>query len=204
MGRVYRTGAEIASLRTTPAARVAEAVPLLTVQRWLGNVDVSSGSPLRGRAEITADQQLLATLAIGLLQRGSPTFSSPAVERALLDSIDAGSGLTGSYSESVARGIATKLEGGSPEQWGALLLGAAAAGHPAAWADPALPFGSDAERGFFERHGRRLLGTGLGLLVPQRPLPSMLPPDLVEGDGSLTEQRVDFALESPGGTRVVI
>lgn len=73
---------------------------------------------------------------------------------------------------------------------------------PGAESDWSRAFGSHSERVFFERHLTSLLGDGVRLVEAQRPLSTMLKVSNEESN-AFAEQRVDFALETPDGTKIV-
>lgn len=98
MSNVYRVGAELASIRNLRGAAHDNVGHLRSFQRWLGNVDIE---PIRhaGSADpISEDQRFLASPTLGLLQRGCPTISSPAIEESLLRTVDPTCGFEGSFS----------------------------------------------------------------------------------------------------------
>jgi ATP-dependent DNA helicase RecQ len=146
-----------------------------------------------------SETYFIARILLGILQRGRVSVISPRAERAILDR----SGRFYSLHQddnNVSEMLCMDAERSSA------FLDALCASHLAA--DPrTTPDWSSEEDSFSERRCfngplRDLFGAGLSLVEAQRPLESMLDMERVESK-AFVGQRVDFALETPSGTKIV-
>lgn len=152
----------------------------------------TSRAPLRQDVDTT----FLARILLGILQRGHASIVSPFVESAIL------SGL-GPY---VREAEAPELDHTLPVSKSDALtfaqdvIACLIRGEQHTRHDWSTSYDSESERRFFDHHLSRLLGPGIALIEAQRPLPSMLSD---QDANRFHSQRVDFALETPDGLKIV-
>jgi len=198
----YRVGARLPSLDSLISPDAQDQIDRL--QRALSSVAYLPMGSVTTTG--TDDARFVGRLLLGLLCRGWPTFSSPDVEGALLESLDPSLGLT---PESVAGSgagagaIGWRLDSDSaapPGTWDDALRGAFLRGDRRLVIDDVVIGDlkdSDEEEDFYEEHLEPMLGHAIGWLEWQRPMASMLREDL-PGKDKIGDGRVDFAIELPG------
>ncbi len=207
--QLHPVGGILTSVRDAWAWTRVAPFDFLAAQRYLSAVAVEERQSRRGAGRrpplVAPHERMVIEVALGLLRRGSPTLSSPQVERALLRSLTSDTlrftELDGSAIEFVLEPRRGNMKS---EEWSALLSYAHLPVDPRATWSTSLPFDSPEEREFFCNHLAPTLGDAAGFLEMQRPPATMVPAKLAKQQGGLVDQRVDFALESPGGARIVI
>jgi ATP-dependent DNA helicase RecQ len=177
--------------------------------RYLCNValrELSNASPQYSLSDV---ESTVVQVAMGLLQRGRPTLSSPSIERSLVNSIELEAGVSIEETKEKAIDFKTRFTGLTPKEWQSLIKRAHLPLDPRAQPDSALtdPDGSwmqgedsrdsAQEHIFFTKIAPGVLGTAAAFLEPQRPFGTMV-------KAGTSDRRVDFALESPGGSQIVI
>ena len=198
---VYRVGARLPSIDALVGFDATDQVDRL--QQALSSVVCIESSPGAGdKALASDDAQFIGRLLLGLYCRGWPTFSSPDVEQALLESIDLASGLQ--FRETGTSGtIGWRLESADSvpvEDRSRVVLDALLRGDRRLETDDAvLAMLSDsrAEQAFYRDHLTRFLGNAIGWVEMQRPLRSMVREDAPNPE-RFGSERVDFVLELPG------
>jgi hypothetical protein len=138
----------------------------------------------------------LARILLGILQRGHASIVSPFAESCILE----GGWVTDAPADKPELDhtlpvAPTEVAGFAQDVIAYLIEGER--GNVADWS---RWYDSETERRFFERHLLELLGPGAALVEAQRPLPSMLPEHVAS---RFHGQRVDFALETPDGVKIV-
>ena len=201
----YRLGARLAAIDGLVGREGAERVQRL--QRALSSVVwMPAGGVPNAVATPTADATFVGRLMLGLLCRGWPTLSSPAVEEALLASLDVGGlglALAGGAAGGVGQRLAPVAPGDLPA-WEGAVLGALLRGDPRLEADGSVLAelcDSDTEKTFYRGELTDLFGSAIGWVELQRPFESLVREDL---QGKSSEGgRVDFALELPGDPEAI-
>jgi ATP-dependent DNA helicase RecQ len=203
---IYRLGAKLPSVDSLLDPTGSD--DLAKLQQALSSVAcIEASLPLGDASPATDDAWFVGRLLLGLVCRGWPAFSSPAVERALLASINPESGLV--YRESGPEGtIGWRLDSARPVPggvWSDAIRGALLRGDRRLDVDEAmlgLLCDSTEERTFYRDHLTPLLGNAIGWLELQRPIASMVREDPPNPD-VFGSGRVDFALDLPGPGRDV-
>jgi ATP-dependent DNA helicase RecQ len=201
----YRLGARIPSLDGLIGPDASDRVGRL--QQALSAVAFIRGpsAPAEDRPA-TEDARFVGRLLLGLLCRGWPTFSSPAVEEALLESIDPAAHLVGRPMGPDGQ-IGWRLDDDGaalPGTWEDAIRRALLRGDHRLGIDEAtvaMLTDSRAEQEFYRAHLAPLLGQAIGWLELQRPLASMVRED--PDSERLGSGRVDFALDLPGTRKPV-
>jgi ATP-dependent DNA helicase RecQ len=203
---IYRLGARIPSIDSLLDPAAGEQVGKL--QQALSSVaSIDSTSQFYAPMPATEDGLFIGRLLLGLLSRGWPTFASPDVEQALLESMPAEAGLR--FIESGPSGqIGWKVvpnESTTDWPWGDTIRGALFRGDPRLQIDEAVVASltdSNAEQTFYRENLAPLLGNAIGWLELQRPLASMVRQDAPSRE-QFGSERVDFSLDLPGAGRPV-
>jgi ATP-dependent DNA helicase RecQ len=202
----YRLGARIPSLDSLISSDAADQVSNL--QRALSSVAyIESRDPAVPTPEATADAHFVGRLLLGLLCRGWPSFVSPDVEQALLESIDPAVRLE-CWEVGQSGQVGWRLgdlDNAPLGTWDDAIRGALLRGDRRLGIDEVtveLLSDSRAEHEFYRDHLASLLGNAIGWLEMQRPLASMVRED--EPDRQCYgSQRVDFTLDLPGARGLV-
>ena len=202
----YRMGARIPSVDSLIKHDASDQIEKL--QRALSSVAYIEGAPFPGAPQTkTEDALFVGRLLLGMLCRGWPSFSSPTVEQALLESIEPSAGLT-CQETGPAGQIAWRIDSAdtpAPATWDDAIRGAMLRGDQRLGIDEAvvaMVTDSHSEQAFYCEHLVPLLGNAIGWLELQRPLASMVREDAPDPK-HFGSERVDFALDLPGATRPV-
>ncbi len=210
---VYQVGAKLGAIRDLirsgdDRAQISDYQKL---ERALSSVSVcSTTNGLYGRfaldgtsqseIDTESDEYFIARVLLGILQRGEAPLASPFVERTLLENS------TLDFTEPIERAAldySLQVDDDRANSLRQLLLDAQFSTDPQAILDWGHLHDSNAEEEFVKRKLGPLLGSALPLVEPQRPLQSMLAED-IDVDQEFVDQRVDFALETPTGLKLVI
>jgi ATP-dependent DNA helicase RecQ len=172
------------------------------LERTLATVAVATGGREPAREpDTTTDEYFIARIALGILQRGISSLTSPALERAIRSTTTE---LEWTESPDNAEEITFGVNVSGVNRVEFLrkaLVSAHIASDPRAEADWSAYFDSKAEETFLERRLVELLGPGVALVEAQRAISSMLPNSKVALN--FVGRRVDFALETSTGLKVV-
>ena len=202
---IYQVGYRLGAVRDFLRGSRETTGPFSRLEQTLATVAVStSGMEPHGKRErdVNTDEYFVARIALGILQRGISSLTSPSLERAILA---ASTSLDWDLSPDDAAEVNFELLVSDSTEAARLrdaLVSAQVASDSRVDADWLAHFDSGAEAIFFERHLAALLGPGLALVEAQRPIQSMLDSDNVAAR-EFTDQRVDFALETPTRLKVV-
>lgn len=198
----YRLGAKLPAMDSLVKTEAATQIEQL--QRALSSVAYRKSSPLPTHVNPPSDDaRFVGRLLLGLLCRGWPTFSSPAVEEALLGTIDPASGLSATKKDDNTS-LIWQIQPNHPENgntlWTEAILDALLRADRRLVTDEAeiaLLTDSGAEKRFYLEQLAPLFGDAIGWLELQRPIESMLSEDIPEPN-RVGSGRVDFSLELPG------
>lgn len=150
----------------------------------------------------TGDGSFIGRLVLGLLSRGWPTNSSPAVEDSLLSTIQPDARLeriATSDSSRLAWELTPLAENSELTDWNDIILGALLKADCRLLIDEteiSLLVDSDAELHFYQKVLAPTFGNAIGWIELQRPIASMVSEDLSPPNQDLSG-RVDFAIELP-------
>lgn len=148
-----------------------------------------------------SDEYFLARILLGILQRGTSPLVSPWVEEALLEA--GPTAYSSQKHDSGEVGFRLEVSPDRTEEYGEALVHAQFVSDPRTIPDWLPLYDSESERRFVATQLAPLLGSALALVEPQRTLSSMLNPDPKKSE-QFVNQRVDFALETPTGLKIVI
>jgi hypothetical protein len=197
---IYRVGARLPSVDFLVGSDTKDQVDRL--QQALSSVVCIESSPVASdAAPASVDARFMGRLLLGLFCRGWPTFSSPDVEQALLESIDPALGLQ-LRETSLSGNIGWRLDkvGSISEgDWNRAILDALLRGDRRLEVDEAtlaMLSDSPAEQEFYRDHLTRFLGDAIGWVELQRPLSSMVREDALDPE-RFGSERVDFSLDLP-------
>ena len=203
---VYQVGYKLGAFRdlTRPPFKVHGANKRFKrLEQMLATVSVtSSGRVAANGASPSDDGAFIGSILRGVLQRGISPLIAADTERELLQLVEDAKVIDLEDSpQPTDVGYKLAVEENECEA----LLDRICASHVLI-DDQATPewssqFDSEAERCFYFGHLRELLGRGIHLVEAQRPLQTMLVEDTIDYS-RFSGQRVDFALETPTGTKI--
>lgn len=196
---VYQVGGRLWSLRKLlrehqALIQIAKAYQKLDM--LMSTVSLEHSPDREKTASPDEDSVFIARILIGILQRGHASIVSPFVESCIV---------RGGWADVLLADM-PELEPALPismdqaETFGREVIASLIGGDRRTSPDWTWSFDSQSERRFFEHHLSRLLGPGVALVEAQRPLPSMV---LEQDAHRFHSQRVDFALETPDGLKIV-
>lgn len=204
---VYQVGYKLGAFRdlTRPPFKVQGAKERFKrLEQMLATVSVASSGRVAPKATLSSDDgAFIGSILRGVLQRGISPLIASDIERVLLQLVD---DIEVIDLEDTPRpsDVGFKFDFADEAKCNALLERICAS--HVLIDDQANPewsseYDSEAERCFYSRHLKGLLGMGIHLVEAQRPLQTMLVEDTIDFS-RFSGQRVDFALETPTGIRI--
>ena len=208
--QIFQAGYRLGCLEDLLRASELDRGKFYSINRTLSQVAVRSSITTETKDQVSiaqTDEYFLGRIALGILQRGITSFASPDVERSLIDHAKSASweewtGDACKCSEGEIRFGLRNPSAHKQEAVSGFEVLALSSFESRAEANWSREFGSTPEALFYRTHLATLLGAGLALIEGQRPISSMIDPNLVESE-EFANQRVDFAVESPTGAKIV-
>jgi hypothetical protein len=204
---IYQVGLSLGAvrdfLRTSPEHTKQRYQQL---ERAMATVAVLTGGhhvPSLSSIPTDSDEYFLGCILLGILQRGRAPLASPCVERTLLTKIVGGLD-TEDLSDRNDFRFGFRVQGESRDAFAQALCNGLILSDARTSPDWSREFGNYSERRFVDEYLAPLLGAGISLVEAQRPLESMLESEDGTPLREFIGQRVDFAIESPTGAKLVI